>query len=85
MDGRVAWIRLALTYLILLSEGVRVVRREDDGNVVYCLRGRDVALYAVERQVEVGSYPGVYTVEVRFRESRGDQRRKRAIMQDQKR
>lgn len=84
MDGRVAWIRLALTYLILLSEGVRVVRREDDGNVVNCLRGRDVALYAVERKVEVGSYPGVYTVEVRFRESRGDQRRKGA-MQDQKR
>ena len=46
----------------------------DDGSVhaVYCLRGGDVAFYAVEWQVEGGSSPEIDTVEVRFRGSKCD-------------
>ena len=62
----VAWIGLALTYLILLEASELFA--EDDGSVhaVYCLGGGDVVFYPGERQVEGGSSPGVNTVEVRF-------------------
>ena len=64
---RVAWIGLALTYLLLLRASELFA--EDDGRVhaLYCLRGEDVAFYVGERQVEGGSSPEVGTVEVRFR------------------
>ena len=54
MGGRVAWIGLALTNLLLLR--VSNLFAEDDGSIhtVYCLRGGDVAFYASERQVEGG-------------------------------
>ena len=69
VGGRVAWIGLSLTYLILLR--VSELFAEDDGSmhIVYCLRGGDVAFYAGERQVEGGSIPGRDTMEVRFRGS----------------
>ena len=71
VGGRVAWIGLALTYLLLLRASELFV--EDDGRVhaVYCLR-ENVAFYAGERQVEGGSSPEVDTVVVRFRGSKGD-------------
>ena len=55
MGGRVVWIRLVLTYLLLLRASELFA--EDDGRVdaVYCLRGGNVAFYAGERQVEGGS------------------------------
>lgn len=48
---------------------------EDDGRVhaVNCLRGEDKAFYAGESLAERGSSSGVDTVEVRFRDSKGNQ------------
>ena len=72
VGGRVAWIGLALTYLLLLRASELFA--EDDGRVhaVYCFRGGDVAFHSGERQVEKRSSPEVNTVEVRFRGSKGD-------------
>ena len=72
VGGRVAWIGLALTYLLLLRASELFA--EDDGRVhaVYCLRGGVVAFYAGERQVEGGSSPGIGWVVVHFRGSKGD-------------
>lgn len=72
VGGRVAWIRLALSYLILLR--VSELFAQDDGKVhaVYCLRGKEVEFYAGERQMEGENKPEVETVEVRFRGSRGE-------------
>ena len=52
MGGRVAWIGLALTYLLLLRASELFA--EDDGSVhaVYGLRGGDVAFSEGERQVK---------------------------------
>ena len=49
MGGRIAWIGLALTYLILLRASEFFA--EDDGSVhaVCCLRGGDMIFYAGER------------------------------------
>ena len=71
MGGRVVWIGLALTYLLLLRASELFA--EDDGRVhaVYCLRGGDVVFYAGERQVEGGKSPWIDKVEVRFRGSKG--------------
>ena len=62
VGGRVAWIGLALAYLLLLRASELFA--EDDGRVhaVYCLRGGDLAFYAGERQVEGESSPDVDTV-----------------------
>ena len=67
MGGIVAWIGLALTYLMLLRASEFFA--EDDGSVhvVYCLGGGDVVFYPGERQVEGGRSPRVDTVEVRLR------------------
>ena len=48
MDGRVAWIGLALSYVMMLD--VLELFTEDEGcmQAVYCLRGEDVAFYASE-------------------------------------
>ena len=60
VGGRVAWIGLALTYVLLLRASELFV--EDDGRVhaVYGLRGGDVAFYAGERQMEGGSSGGTF-------------------------
>ena len=80
VGGRIAWIGFALTYLLLLRASE--LYAEDDGKVhaVYCLRGRDVAFFVGERQVKAGDSPGVDTVEVRFKGSKGDQGRKGAVL-----
>ena len=80
VGGRIAWIGLALTYLLLLRASE--LYAEDDGKVyaVNCLKGRDVAFFAGERQIMAGDSPGVDTVEVRFRGSKGDQGRKGAVL-----
>lgn len=39
-----------------------------------------MAFYAGDRKVEEGSSPGIYTVEVRFRRSNGDQGRKGVLL-----
>ena len=80
VGGRVAWIGLALTYLLLLR--VSELFAEDDGRVhaVYGLRGGGVAFYAGERQVEGGGSPKVDTMEVRFGGSKGDQGRRGAVL-----
>ena len=81
-SGRVAWIGLALTYLLLPRASELFA--EDDGSVhaVYGLRGGDVAFYEGEWQVEEGSSPEVDTVEVRFRGSKGDQGRRGRYWED---
>ena len=55
VGGRVAWIALPLTYLLLLRASELFA--EDDGSVhaVYVLIGGDMAFYEGERQVEEGS------------------------------
>ena len=75
MGGRVAWIGLTLTCLLLLTASELFAK--DDGSVhaVYGLRMGVVAFYEGERQVKEGSSPDVDTVEVRFRGSKGDQGR----------
>ena len=80
VSGRVTWIGLALTYLLLLRASELFT--EDDGRVhaVYGLSGGDVAFYEGERQVEEGSSPEVDTVEVWFRGSKGGQDRRGAVL-----
>ena len=80
VGGRVAWIGLALSYLLLPR--VSELFAEDDGRVrtVYCLRGEDVAFYTGERQVEGRSSPEKDTLEVCFRRSKGDQGRRGAVL-----
>ena len=70
--GREAWIGLRASELFT----------EDHGKLhaVCCLSGVDVVFYAGERQVKGGSSPGIDTVEVRFRGSKGDQARKREML-----
>ena len=72
VGGRVAWIGLALTYLILLRASGMFAEENGSVHAVYCLRVEDVAFYAGERQVEGRSSSTVKTVEVRIRGSKGD-------------
>ena len=80
VGGRIAWIGLALTYLLLLRASE--LYAEDSGRVhaQYCLRRKDIAFFAGNRQVEAGGDPGVDTVEIRFRGSKGDQSRRGAVL-----
>jgi len=77
---RVAWIVLALSYLMSLP--LSELFAEGDGRVhaVYCLRGGDVAFYAGECQVKRGNSPKGDMVEVHFRGSIGEQRRNVAVL-----
>ena len=68
--GRIVWIGMTLTYLILL--------RASELFAVYCLRRGDMTFCAGEWQVEGGSSPGIDTVEVIFRGFTADQGRKGA-------
>ena len=76
VGGRVAWIGLALTYLLLLRASKLFTEDGSRVRAVYCLRGGDVTFYAGERQVEIGSGPRIDIVVVHFRGSKGDQGRR---------
>ena len=78
--GRIAWIGFALTYLLLLR--LRSCTRKTTGRTRRVLFERERCyVFAGERQVKAGDSPGVDTLEVRFKESEGDQGRKRAVLE----
>ena len=72
MGGRVAWIGLALTYLLLLRATELFVEDDSSVHAVYGLRGGDVAFYAAERQVEEGRSLEVNTGRYGSGGSKGD-------------
>ena len=80
VGGRVAWIGLALSYLLLPR--VSELFAEDDGRVrtVYCLRGEDVAFYTGERKVEGGERPGDRHGGVTFQRIKRLSRSKKAVL-----
>ena len=79
---RVAWIRLTLSYLMLLKASE--LYEGDDGRIhaVYCSRGEDVILFTAERQKERGNSLEHDTVEEELRGFKGDQGRKGAVLDE---
>lgn len=83
MGTRIARVKLVLSCLRLLTEGVGILTEDDSrAHAVYCLRGEDVAFYAGECQVEEegNNNPEVNAVEMRFRGFKGAQVRKSALL-----
>lgn len=80
VGGRAAGIELTLTYLILPRASEMFA--EDYGGVHAwrCLRMEDLAVYVDERQVEGEDSLEMYTVEVRSRQSNGNQAREGVVL-----
>ena len=70
--GRVAWIRLALSCLMLLRTSELSAEHDARVHVVHCLRGDNVASYAGGQQVKGGDSQEVEAVEVPFQSTKGE-------------
>ena len=77
--GRIVWIRLALTYPLLLRASELFAEEGGKVQEVHCLRRGDMAFFEKGVQLGLGRKEAADTVEIRFKEGEGDQRRKGAV------
>ena len=77
---RVVWIGLALSYFLMLRASELFVGEMREFHIIYFLRRGDVAFFRNNEQIGEGRRQEADKVEVRFRESKGDQGRKGAVL-----
>jgi len=78
--GRVLWIGLALSYLLMLRSEELFDRGKGKVHEVHCLQRRDVAFFKGNEQLMGDKRKEADKVEVRFRGSKGDQEQKGAVL-----
>ena len=78
--GRVLWIGLALTYLLMLRASELFAERDGKIHDVYCLCRGDVAFFEGDEQLEGSERVRANKIEVHMRGSKGDQGRKGAVL-----
>ena len=80
VGGRVLWIGLTLSYFFKLRASELFVKEIVVFHKVYCLRRRDVSFVRDNEQLVRRKIHESNKVEVRFKRSKGDQRRNGAVL-----
>ena len=73
-------LALRASFCLLTSASEKFAKTRSRVHATYCLRRADMALLRGQTHFRAAQWPTVDRVDVRFRRSKGDQLRKRAVV-----